>query len=408
MFRTVTTSPTLQINTLSQKLVAEGRDIIKFGFGQSPFLPPVPVIAALQTAAHRKEYSSVQGSVALREQMAQFHAKHNGLLVLPENILLAPGSKILLFSIIMAFTEVDVLIPQPAWVSYAPQVKLAKQHPILVKTSFAKRWRVTGAALRQAVQQKRYSSTLLILNYPGNPDGLTYTATELAEIAKVARELDIWLIADEIYGLLDFRGRHYSIANFYPEQTITTTGLSKWCGAGGWRFGAAFLPATLPSNFKRALLGIASETYSCAPVPVQVAAETAYADYHNIVNYLNYQIAILQEVGTYCARQLQSFRVEVHAPQGGFYLFPDFEYYRRKLAQIGIMTSEELCQQLLADTGVALLPGTAFGCPSYQLTARLAFVDFTEPTDGKTFELAQHGQRIVEGTKRIKEWLEKN
>ncbi|MFK7933187.1 MAG: pyridoxal phosphate-dependent aminotransferase [Saprospiraceae bacterium] len=407
MFRTVTTSPTLQINTLSRELAAQGRDIIKFGFGQSPFLPPTGVIAALQGAADRKEYSSVQGSLELRQRIAKFHFDHNGLKVQPENILLAPGSKILLFSIMMAFEELDVLIPQPAWVSYAPQVKLLGQHPILVKTSFTQRWRATAENLRAAVQQKRYQSSLLILNYPGNPDGLSYSAEELQTITKVARELNIWVIADEIYGLLDFENQHQSLANFYPEGTITTTGLSKWCGAGGWRFGAAFLPDAIPVDFKRALIGIASETYSCAPVPVQVAAEAAYADYAKLADYLQYQLEILKEVGTYCATQLQSFGVKVHAPQGGFYIFPDFENHREKLAQAGIKTSGEFCKKLLSDTGVALLPGTAFGCSPEQLTARLAFVDFNEPADNEGFSWSKHGVRVKDGIERIGEWLAK-
>ncbi len=111
MYRQVEESQTFLINTQSKNLTAQNKKVIKFGFGQSPFLPPKSVMIALESAVHHKEYSSVQGDLELRENMVQFHKAHNGLQVAPENILIAPGSKILIYNILMSFKKADVFIP---------------------------------------------------------------------------------------------------------------------------------------------------------------------------------------------------------------------------------------------------------------------------------------------------------
>ncbi len=171
--------------------------------------------------------------------------------------------------------------------------------------------------------------SIMIMNYPGNPDDLTYTEHELKELAKIAKELNILVISNEIYGLLDHNHEHKSFVNYYPERTIKTSGLSKWFGAGGWRFGAAFLYENIEPEFKQALIGIGSETYSCAPSPVQIAAKVAYQNYNATVPYLRKQTNILKQIGNYCAEQLNASEILVHAPNGGFYLFPDFSAHKK-------------------------------------------------------------------------------
>jgi aspartate aminotransferase len=246
-------------------MASQNKRIIKFGFGQSPFFPPADVLEAFKNAVHHKEYSSVQGDLKLRELMAKFNYDHNGLEVDPDNILIAPGSKILLFCILMAFENADVFTPTPAWVSYAPQAKLIGHNVIKLPTSFEKRWRINSESTNCAMLSKKHKPSILILNYPGNPDGLTYSEEQLIDIASAARKHNISVISDEIYVLLNHNHTHLSFASYYPERTITTTGLSKWCGAGSWRLGAAFLYKNIEPEFKQALIGICSETYSCAP-----------------------------------------------------------------------------------------------------------------------------------------------
>jgi len=405
MYRQIEESQTLLINTQSKDLELQNKKIIKFGFGQSPFMPPKFVLEALKNSVNHKEYTSVQGDLDLRRNISQFHEVHNELKVSPNNILIAPGSKILIFNILMSFKEADVFIATPSWVSYAPQAKLAGHNIIKLNTSFEERWRICPRTIRDAAKNKKNKVSIMIINYPGNPDGLTYTEDELNELAKLAKELNILVISDEIYGLLDHNHEHKSFVNYYPERTITTTGLSKWCGAGGWRFGAAFLYENIEPEFKQALIGIGSETYSCAPTPVQMAAKVAYQNYDKSVPYLSMQTNILKQIGNYCAQQLNAYEILVHAPKGGFYLFPDFSAHKNKLHTNGIKTSNELCQQLLKDTCVALLPASAFGFDQNYLAARLAYVDFQELKYDGSFDVKVNCPNVIEGIDKICDWI---
>jgi aspartate aminotransferase len=369
----------------------------------------------LQSAAHLKDYSPVQGIPELREAVARFHRQLDGVNVEAEDVLIAPGSKILLYAVMAAFTRADVLVPVPSWVSYIPQAQLAGHNVIKIPTLRKARWRLTPELLEQAVKSKAdaHVPSILIINYPGNPDGLTYASGELAGLAAVARQHNILILSDEIYGLLNHTGSHESIARHCPDNTIITSGLSKWAGAGGWRLGVALLPKALRGAFKETLLGIASETYSCATLPVQTAACEAYRSPEAIADYVKHQRRILAMLGMECYRRLNKSGIGVCEPQGGFYLFLDFS----ELQGAGLATSEALCEKLLADTGVAVLPGTAFGMEPQHLSARLAYVDF----DGvKALEAAkkisleqplgtayakEYFSRMLEGIDKICEWV---
>ena len=376
--RNVEKSQTLLLNEQSRMLEGSGREIFKFGFGQSPFPPPEKAVSALKSAAHRKEYTPVQGIPELRKAIAAFHSEAEGLDVTSDRVLIAPGSKIIIYAAMAALERADVLVPAPSWVSYVPQARLLGHSPILVSTSFKSRWRVTPEALERAVASKKDSAvpTILILNYPGNPDGLTYTSDELEELTGVFRRHRILVIADEIYGLLNHQGTHQPLALFYPEATITTGGLSKWCGAGGWRLGMGILPESLCGDYKDAVLGIASETFSCAPTPIQIAACEAYQWNRETQDFLTHQRRLLALLGGWVATRLKLAGVDVHMPHGGFYLFPEFTSFGEKLEQHGVKSASDFCAKLLADAGVALLPGDAFGMPTAHLCARLAYVDF--------------------------------
>lgn len=406
MFRKVQESQTLLINTETKRLIANKEKVTKFGFGQSPFLPPKKVMKTLSLSAHRKEYSSIQGDPVLRQRISQFHNDHNGLEIAAENIIVAPGSKILLFNILLAFEKADVYIPAPSWVSYAPQVKLAGHNIIYLPTSYEERWRISSKTMKAATKQKKHETTIIILNYPGNPDGLSYNEAELQDLAEEARAQEMLVISDEIYGLLDHNNNHKSFALYYPERTITTTGLSKWCGAGGWRFGAALLYNNIEPEFRKALIGIGSETYSCAPMPVQAAASTAYSSYNGIKEYLDNQLSILKTIGNYCAEKLNAANIRVHPPDGGFYLFADFSPHKKRLSACGVTTSAQLCNRLLSETSVALLPASAFGFSEELLAVRLAYVDFQPPEVNEVFTMDSHGAMVVAGIESIINWID--
>ncbi len=412
-------SETLLINEASRLKESSGNTIYKFGFGQSPFLPPQYVIDRLAELSKHKEYVNVQGIEPLREAVATFHNHYDQLNVSAENVVVGPGSKMLIYCVLAAFKQADVMLVTPSWVSYEPQVKLSRLNTIRIQTRYEDRWRLTPEQVEQACENRANKDIplILILNYPGNPDGLSYTNDELEKLSNIFRKHNVLVISDEIYGLLNHSGDHVSIARYYPEGTIITSGLSKWCGAGGWRLGVALLPQNISDNLKKTIVGIASETYSCAPTPVQYAAIKAYTPSEEMDDYLSHQRRILACVAHYMFEELVKVDVKLHTPEGGFYLNPDFSKHADALSKRGIATSEALCERLLKEADVAILPGTAFGYDKHQLIARIAFVDF----DGvKALEasrktagdqpltlsfLEQYCPKIIKGTQQIVSWL---
>lgn len=375
--RTSKHSQTLLVNQLSLSRVENNQAVFKFGFGQSPFPVPKEITKALANAADRKEYMSVQGHLPLREAIVDFHKEKENKNWQPENIIIGAGSKILLFCVMAAFEKAEILLPAPSWVSYEPQGKLAGHKVTWLSTTFDGKWHLTPQQLDQycLARENPNIPLILIVNYPSNPTGQTYDKGELMALAEVMRKHHIIVIADEIYNLLHFEQTTSSIADFYPEGCIVSSGLSKWCGAGGWRLGFMHIPPQL-ENLLTTVIGVASETYSCAPSPIQIAATKAYANINITTDFLANQNKMLNIISQYCTKALKNIDVKVHAAEGGFYLFPDFTFYQDKLLQKGIKTSEQLTAALMQDIGVALLPGSAFGMPDNSLTTRLAFVDF--------------------------------
>lgn len=403
MFKQTPISPTLFINQQMQKMIADGKKVYKFGFGESPFSPPQMVAEALASAVSRTEYANLKGLTELRSSIVEHYKTDQHILFDKEDIMVAPGSKMLLFSILMAFEEATVLLPQPSWVSYAPQVSLAGHTVLGIPTNFDEKWHITADSLEAVLQKERRGETILILNNPGNPDGLSFTESELTALAKVAKKHNIWVISDEIYGLLNHSENHHCFAKYY-DKTFTTSGLSKWCGAGGWRFGFVALSNAIPNECKVALLGIISETYSCTTVPVQVAAHTAYNNIPVFKDYLTNQLNWLRTVGRYCQEKMNEVGIACHPPEGGFYLFPDFSFLKYKLPQID--SSDAFCQLLLKETGVAVLPGTAFGVDKDIWVVRMAYVDFDEKDLQGENPTKEDFPRIVEGMETLVEWVE--
>ena len=239
--RGLRSSATLAINERSTALRQQGRHIYKLGLGQSPFPVPTEVVNALKLHAHEKDYLPVAGLPALREAVAEFHRRKDEVNTQADGVLVGPGSKELMFLLQLAFYG-ELLVPSPAWVSYVPQAKILGRNVTIVPTSFAERWRVTPERLFTLCQDDADRPRILVLNYPGNPEGGSYTADELQELAEVAQRFGVILLSDEIYGQLHHTGGHVSVAQFYPEGTIISSGLSKWCGAGGWRLGTFTFP----------------------------------------------------------------------------------------------------------------------------------------------------------------------
>lgn len=369
-------SATIAINDRSRRLQSEGATVYRLGLGQSPFPVPLPVVESLKLHAHQKDYLPAYGHPELREAVAEFHRRHDGVDASASNVLVGPGSKELMFLLQLVYYG-ELMVPSPCWVSYIPQAKILGRKTSLIHTRYVDQWRVTAEHLeRECSKEKdKYRPRILILNYPGNPDGGTYTSDELKEIAEVARTYQLILLSDEIYGQLDHEGTHVSVARYYPEGTIVSSGLSKWCGAGGWRLGTFTFPSDLDWLLE-SMAAVASETYTSVSAPIQCAAIRAFRGGTVIERYLYHARRILKSLGQECARKLNAADIRVHPPTGAFYLFLDFSPLTSKLEARGITDSVTLCERLLADTGVAILPGESFARPLEELTARMAYVDF--------------------------------
>ncbi|HSR53987.1 MAG TPA: aminotransferase class I/II-fold pyridoxal phosphate-dependent enzyme [Acidobacteriota bacterium] len=367
-------SATLAINQRSAELRRQGRHIYKLGLGQSPFPVPDVVVEALRKHAPEKDYLPPSGLMELRQAVADYHSRQQGIEVRGEDALIGPGSKELMFILQLVYYG-DLVIPSPSWVSYAPQARIIGRRIHWLPTELGDDWGVQPEVIEKLFREDPERPRLVILNYPGNPSGGSYPIERLKALADLARKYRVILLSDEIYGELNHRGQHVSIARFYPEGTIISAGLSKWCGAGGWRLGTFTFPPSL-SWLREAMAAVASETYTSTSTPIQYAAVRAFKGGDEIDLFLAKSRRILGALGRSFAQQLRQAEVRVPEPRGGFYLFPDFGALREQLAGRGIATSKELAERLLEETGVAALPGSDFGRPQEELTLRLAYVDF--------------------------------
>ncbi|MEQ8494342.1 MAG: aminotransferase class I/II-fold pyridoxal phosphate-dependent enzyme [Gammaproteobacteria bacterium] len=384
-------SATIAINERSKALRAAGRTIYGLGLGQSPFPVPDIVQQTLREHAHEKDYLPVRGLPALRAAIVDYYRRTQGLEYAADRVLVGPGTKELMFLTQLTYYG-DLLIPSPSWVSYAPQARIIGRNLHWLPTAIETGLGVTPEALERICAADPASPRLLIINYPGNPTGMVYDAAQLEAIAEVARRYRVVVLADEIYGGLTFDGNHVSIARYYPEGTIISNGLSKWCGAGGWRLGAFVFPESL-AWLNEALVAVASETFTATSAPIQYAAVTAFESHEAIERYLDHSRAILAALCDYAWETLAGAGAEVTRPRGGFYLFPNFEPLRVRLASRGILDGATMYERLLEETGVACLPGQCFGRPDAELSTRIACVDFD---GGAALEAAAAGVPVDE------------
>jgi aspartate/methionine/tyrosine aminotransferase len=228
-------------------------------------------------------------------------------------------------------------------------------------------------ALREAVTIERAAGRevrCLVVTLPDNPTGTLARPETVRRVSEVARELDLIIIADQIYRDLVFdQGTDYPCPSRYaPERTVITTALSKNLALGGWRIGVALLPEAL-SALRDRLAGVASEIWSSTSGPTQQAAAYAFAEPPEIVERVTTSRRLHETVVRAMTERFTAAGARVTRPQGGFYLYPDFEDLRE---QLGVRTSAELAALLLDRYGVGVLPGSAFGEPPEALRLRVA------------------------------------
>ena len=370
-------SATLAANEILIRKRQAGEPILPLSFGEAG-LPVHPLLrAALAAAADRNAYGPVAGLPALRAAAAGYWTRR-GLPTTPAAVVSGPGSKPLLFGLLLAIGA-DVAVPKPSWVSYAAQAALSGARPHFVPVPAGEGGVCDPALLARAVAAARAAGRRIgsvIVTLPDNPTGRLARPATTAALAEVAAEHDLIVISDEIYRDLVFAAGPTVAGpvDFAPERTVVTTGLSKNLALGGWRVGVARLPdGPLGAGLHDRLLGIASEIWSAAAGPVQEAAALAFREPAELTQRIARSRLLHEAVSRAVAGRFAAAGVIVPEPQAAFYLYPDFGPWREHLAaRHDVTTGAGLAAHLLERYRVGVLPASAFGEDEPALRMRVA------------------------------------
>ena len=388
-------SPTLWANDLVWEKRNKGESVYHMGFGESPFPVPERLQKTLADNADKKEYYPAAGIPELLETIREYYRPLVGEYVDQCDLITAPGSKLILFAL-QAAIKGDLLYPDPSWVSYVPQAKLLQTQSIRVPLTLDDNgYHINPDVLRDTIKKARaegLNPSKIILNSPNNPAGTSIPADELEAIAKVCQEEIIFIISDEIYGIVTFDGNYNSISKHAPGITAITTGLSKHLSLGGWRFGVGFIPKGI-DGLQGALCRYISETWSCVNGPLQYAAIDAYKRHQDIENHIQACTDIHNLMNTTISNGLKELGIDCPQARGAFYTYPNFAPFKEELAAAGIKTSQDLHVALLEKYNLATLPGRAFGAPEEVLTLRLSGCDYRD-TAAEALQGYQNGEEL--------------
>jgi aspartate aminotransferase len=378
----VSPSATLKLTARAKEMKAKGHPVIGFGAGEPDFDTPGPIKEAAAKALHGgfTKYTPTSGIPELREAVCRKFAEDQGLTYSPEEVVISCGAKHSLYNLVQVLCEPgdEVLFASPYWVSYPEMVYLAGAKPVPVPTNQSEGFRIDRRKLERALTPK---SRLVILNSPSNPTGGILEEKELRDIADLIVERDLLCISDEIYEYYLYGGKkHVSIASFSEEiksRTFVVNGTSKSYSMTGLRIGYAAGPVEAIKK-----VGILQDHSTSNPVSLSqkmaVAALAMPKSYREEVRALFEKRAALMLGLLAKARGFKAF-----VPEGAFYVFCD-------VSATGF-DSEALCERLLDEIHVAVIPGKSFGSDRHV-----------------RFSFATGEKDIQEGIQRIVEWTEKN
>ena len=354
-------SETLAISTKAKTLRAQGRNIIDFGLGEPDFATPGNIIRAAEHAMAEgfTKYTPPAGLPALRRAIADKLKRENNLDYAPEEIIVSCGAKHALYNVAMVLLDAgdEVLIPGPYWVTYPTQVVLAGGIPVIIPTTAADDFKITGDMLRRYLTPKTRG---IILNSPCNPTGAVYTPAELEDLASVLLDTDLFIITDEIYEHIIYDGlKQISIATLDPAlkaRSIVVNGFSKAYAMTGWRLGYCAGPREVIEMCDR----LQSQSTSNATALVQVAGIEALIGPQESVGVMAQ--AFEQRRNFVVARLNAIPGITSNTPRGAFYIFPNIAaLFGRRASGRPLNTAAEVADYLLEAAGVAVVPGDAFG-----------------------------------------------
>ncbi|MFI9048308.1 pyridoxal phosphate-dependent aminotransferase [Streptomyces sp. NPDC053427] len=370
-------SPNLALNQLVDERRAAGASLVHLAFGEAR-LPVLPQLAEqLTLGAARSAYGPVAGAEDVRGAVAGYFTRRR-LPTEPDRVIVAPGSKPLLMALQLVIPG-DVLLPRPAWNTYAPQAVYAGKKVFGVPIPADCGGVPDPDALRGTIRRARESGgdpRLLVLTLPDNPTGTLAPPSVIRALCALARAEDLLIVSDEIYrdSVHDPRATPFlSPAEVAPERTVVTSGLSKTLGLGGWRIGVARFPEGGTGALLRdAVVAAASEIWSTLAGPMQQVARYAYAEPPEVVARMRGSARLHGAV----ARAVHRIAVEAGAdcrpPTGGFYVYPDFAPLRDRLAARGVTDSASLAARLLDDSGIVVLAGHLLGDDPHALRFKAA------------------------------------
>jgi aspartate aminotransferase len=367
-------SATLAINEKIAARRSAGRSVLHLGFGEAG-LPVLPAIAeALADAVGENGYGPVVGSARAREAAAGYFGRR-GLPTDAGQVILAPGSKALLYAALAALPG-DVVLPVPSWVTYAAQAQLTGKRVIGVPIPAQAGGVPDPDLLEPALAAARAAGAdprILVVTLPDNPTGTSAGAELVRRVCELADRHGLTIISDEIYRDLTFDpDRHLSPASVLPERTIVTSGLSKSLALGGWRIGFARIPGD--TALFQHIVGIASEVWSSLAAPMQAAAAFALDEPPEITEH----VAASRRLHAAVVRAVHDVFVKAGAhcrpPDAAFYLYPDLEPL---CARLSVDTGAALVDRLLDEHGVGVLAGEHFGddpkAPRFRVATSLLY-----------------------------------
>lgn len=355
-------SVTLAAAAKAKALKAQGKDVLNLTVGEPDFVTPKTIqqaaIAAIENGK-ASYYTPASGLPALKEAILQYTQDCYGLTYATENVIVTDGAKYGLYLIFQALLNAgdEVLIPIPYWVSYGEQVKLAEGVPIFVPTTEENQLKVT---VEQLEAHRTAQTKVVIINSPSNPTGMIYTKEELEAIGNWAVAHRIYIVSDDIYGQLVYRGHTFTpmatVSKAIQAQTIVVNGVSKTYAMTGWRIGYVLAEAKLIE----AMNAIASQSTSNAATVSQYAAIAAYRGDQKEAQAMR---AIFEERLEAIYPKVQALPgVRLLKPQGAFYLFINMQ---EALQMCGYPDATALVNDLLDEAQVALVTGAGFGAPNY-------------------------------------------
>ncbi|WP_430606074.1 pyridoxal phosphate-dependent aminotransferase [Enterococcus sp. DIV0180] len=351
-------SVTLAAAAKAKALKAQGRDILSLTVGEPDFATPENIQeAAIQAIKNGKAsyYTPTAGIPELRQAIVDYLKQHYQLDYQASQTIVTDGAKFALYTLFQTILDPsdEVIIPVPYWVSYGEQVKLAEGVPVFVRGEEANEFKVTVEQLEAARSEK---TKAVIINSPSNPTGMIYTKEELLAIGKWAVANNILIVADDIYGRLVYNGNEFTpiatLGEAIREQTIIINGVSKTYAMTGWRIGYAVGNQAIIDG----MITIASQSTSNPTAVSQYAAVEALRGEQDTVEEMRQ--AFEERLNRLYPLVAVLPGVKLAKPQGAFYLFPNV---KETLTICGYSNVTEWVEDLLEETGVALVTGEGFG-----------------------------------------------